>query len=35
MTTINVKEIAITTTLSWSSGSITKSFTVKEHILDW
>lgn len=33
--TVNVKEIAITTTMSWSSGSIIKSFTVKEHILDW
>jgi prepilin-type N-terminal cleavage/methylation domain-containing protein len=33
--TVNVKEIAITTTLLWSSGSVTKSFTVKEHILDW
>jgi prepilin-type N-terminal cleavage/methylation domain-containing protein len=33
--TINVKEIAIAATLSWSSGSVTKSFTVKEHILDW
>lgn len=35
MVTINVKEIAITTTLSWTTGTITKSFTVKEHILDW
>lgn len=35
LVTINVKEIAITTTLSWSSGAISKSFTVKEHILDW
>jgi prepilin-type N-terminal cleavage/methylation domain-containing protein len=32
---VNIKEIAITTTLSWSSGSVSKSFTVKEHILDW
>jgi prepilin-type N-terminal cleavage/methylation domain-containing protein len=32
---INVKEAAITTTLSWSTGVLSKSFTVKEHILDW
>ena len=35
ITTVNPKEVAITTTLSWTTGSITKSFTVKEHILDW
>lgn len=33
--TVNVEEIAITTTLSWPSSSIAKSFTVKEHILNW
>ncbi len=35
ITTVNVKEVAITTTLSWSTGVLSKSFTVKEHILDW
>lgn len=35
ITTINDNEVAITTTLSWTTGSITKSFTVREHILDW
>jgi prepilin-type N-terminal cleavage/methylation domain-containing protein len=33
--TINVKEVAITTTLSWKTGVIDKTFTVKEHVLDW
>lgn len=33
--TINAREIAITTNLSWSTGKLGKTFTVKEHILDW
>lgn len=32
---VDAKEVAITTTLSWSTGVISKSFTIKEHILDW
>lgn len=33
--TINVKEVAITATLSWKTGVIDKTFTVKEHLFDW
>lgn len=32
---INNKEVAITTTLSWSTGKLSKTFKVKEHIFDW
>jgi prepilin-type N-terminal cleavage/methylation domain-containing protein len=32
---IDAKEVAITTTLSWKTGTLTKSFKVKEHIFDW
>ncbi len=33
--TVDDKEVSITTTLSWKTGVISKTFTVKEHILDW
>ena len=33
--TFNVKEVAIKATLSWKTGVINKTFTVKEHIFDW
>lgn len=33
--TINAREVSITTTLSWSTGVLGKTFTVKEHIFDW
>ncbi|MFQ5661815.1 MAG: prepilin-type N-terminal cleavage/methylation domain-containing protein [Candidatus Paceibacteria bacterium] len=32
---VNVKEVSITATLSWKTGVIDKTFTVKEHVLDW
>lgn len=35
MTTVNEKEVAITATLSWRTGFTEKTFTVKEHILNW
>lgn len=33
--TINVHEVIISVTVSWSSGTFSRSFSVKENILDW
>jgi len=35
ITTINVHEVIIAVTISWSTGTFMRTFSVKENILDW
>lgn len=35
MQTVNAQEIAITVTVSWASGKLSHTFSVKESIFDW
>jgi len=33
--TVNVTEVIVSVTISWSAGTFSRSFSVKENILDW